>query len=74
VLDDDDVTDTFIRAVAAEVKGHGSKYEQMLKEREKSNPKYKFMLERTVRLSQKFRPMYAHIGFSIDGMPSTVDC
>ncbi|KAG2015754.1 SR140 protein [Coprinopsis cinerea AmutBmut pab1-1] len=55
VLDDDDVTDTFIRAVAAEVKGHGSKYEQMLKEREKSNPKYKFMLERTHRRHAFYR-------------------
>ncbi|TFK23911.1 hypothetical protein FA15DRAFT_680928 [Coprinopsis marcescibilis] len=43
----DDVTDTFIRAVAAEVKGHGGKYEQMLKEREKNNSKYRFMLQRT---------------------------
>lgn len=48
VLEDDEVTDTFIRAVAAEVKGHGSKYEQMLKEREKGNSKYRFMLQRDV--------------------------
>ncbi|EAU91487.2 SR140 protein [Coprinopsis cinerea okayama7 len=43
------------KAVAAEVKGHGSKYEQMLKEREKSNPKYKFMLERTHRRHAFYR-------------------
>jgi U2-associated protein SR140 len=48
VLDDDDVTDTFIRAVAAEVKGHGSKYAQMLQEKEKNNSKYRFMLQKNV--------------------------
>ncbi|KAL0068794.1 hypothetical protein AAF712_004123 [Marasmius tenuissimus] len=35
--------DTFIRAVAAEVKGHGSKYEDSLRRRESSNTKYGFM-------------------------------
>jgi U2-associated protein SR140 len=43
------VTDTFIRAVAAEVKGHGKKYETTLKERERNNPKYSFMLRRDHR-------------------------
>ncbi|KAI8993033.1 hypothetical protein BD414DRAFT_514089 [Trametes punicea] len=43
VLQDDEVTDTFIRTVAAEVRGHDEEYEQTLKEREKSNPKYAFL-------------------------------
>jgi len=42
------VTDVFIRAVAAEVKGHGKKYETNLKERERNNPKYSFMLKKNV--------------------------
>lgn len=42
------MTDTFIRAVAAEVKGHDAKYEGTLREREKSNPKYNFLLRRDV--------------------------
>lgn len=37
------MTDTFIRTVTAEVKGHGKKYEESLKEREKGNPKYRFL-------------------------------
>jgi U2-associated protein SR140 len=46
--EDEAVTDTFIRAVAAEIKGHGSKYEQNLREREQSNPKYAFLLYKGV--------------------------
>jgi U2-associated protein SR140 len=42
------VTDTFIRAVAAEVRGHDKKFEETLREREKSNPKYNFLLRRDV--------------------------
>ena len=42
------MTDVFIRAVAAEVKGHGKKYETGLKERERNNPKYSFMLKKNV--------------------------
>lgn len=42
------VTDTFIRAVAAEVKGHGSEYEENLREWEKGNPRYSFMTQRKV--------------------------
>lgn len=42
------VTDTFIRAVAAEVKGQDSKYEDALRERERNNPKYAFLLHRNV--------------------------
>jgi len=42
------VTDTFIRAVAAEVKDHDIKYEETLRDREKSNPKYNFLLRRDV--------------------------
>ncbi|KAH7888538.1 hypothetical protein F5I97DRAFT_711635 [Phlebopus sp. FC_14] len=40
------VTDTFIRAVAAEVKGHGPKFEENLKEWERNNAKYSFLLQR----------------------------
>lgn len=42
------VTDTFIRAVAAEVKGHGSEYEENLREWERNNPRYSFMTQRKV--------------------------
>jgi len=37
------VTDTFIRAVASEVKGHDSHYEEHLRKREENNPKYAFL-------------------------------
>lgn len=37
------VTDTFIRAVVAEIKGQGSGYEQNLRLREQNNPKYAFL-------------------------------
>ncbi|KAM6502012.1 hypothetical protein JOM56_001989 [Amanita muscaria] len=40
------VTDTFIRAVAAEVKGHGKQFERTLKERERNNPRYSFLLRK----------------------------
>ncbi|KAL1939804.1 hypothetical protein VTO73DRAFT_9504 [Trametes versicolor] len=43
VLEDDEVTDAFLRTVAAEVRGHDAEYEQTLHEREKSNPKYAFL-------------------------------
>ncbi|KAJ7072108.1 hypothetical protein C8F01DRAFT_230005 [Mycena amicta] len=49
------VTDTFIRAVAAEVKGHGSKYEQNLKERERNNPKFAFILRKDHRRHAFYR-------------------
>nr|GAT43003.1 predicted protein [Mycena chlorophos] len=49
------VTDAFIRAVAAEVKGHGSKYEQNLKERERNNPKFAFLLRRDHRRHAFYR-------------------
>lgn len=52
--EEDDVTDTFIRTVAAEVIGHGKKYEDNLKEREKGNAKYGFLTNsrvRTLRIS-----------------------
>lgn len=42
------VTDTFIRAVAAELKGHDERYDGVLREFEKNNPKYAFMLKRDV--------------------------
>jgi len=43
--DDEEVTDTFIRTVVAEVKGHGEKYEESLKEMEKDNPRYSFLTD-----------------------------
>ena len=46
--DDEEVTDTFIKTVVAEVKGHGEKYEESLKELEKDNPKYSFLTDRHV--------------------------
>jgi len=42
------VTDIFIRAVAAEVKGHGAKYEDNLKSWEYENTKYAFLTDRKV--------------------------
>ena len=45
----DVVTDTFIRAVAAEVRGHDANYEDALRDFERSNPKYQFLLKRNVR-------------------------
>ncbi|KAJ3513315.1 hypothetical protein NLJ89_g3015 [Agrocybe chaxingu] len=51
----DDVTDTFIRAVAAEVKGHDTKYEETLKDLEKNNPKYNFLLRRNHRRHAYYR-------------------
>ncbi|KAI5830736.1 hypothetical protein K523DRAFT_415638 [Schizophyllum commune Tattone D] len=55
VLGDEIVTDSFIRAVAAEVKGHGSEYEANLKEREKNNTKYAFMTNRGHRRHAFYR-------------------
>lgn len=46
--EDETVTDTFIRAVAGEIKGHDAKYEETLREREKNNPKFAFLLRRDV--------------------------
>ncbi|KIY44454.1 RNA-binding domain-containing protein, partial [Fistulina hepatica ATCC 64428] len=43
------VTDTFIRAVAAEVKGHGEKYAKSLYEREQKNPKFAFLVNKNHR-------------------------
>lgn len=53
--DGETVTDTFIRAVAAEVKDHDSKYEEALRQREKSNPKYNFLLRRDHRRHAYYR-------------------
>ncbi|KAG7098780.1 hypothetical protein E1B28_000687 [Marasmius oreades] len=41
--EEETITDTFIRAVAAEVKGHDSKYEGNLRKREANNSKYGFL-------------------------------
>jgi hypothetical protein len=43
-----------VRAVAAEVKGHGAKYEEILKERERGNPKFAFLLHKNVRNGIQF--------------------
>jgi len=51
VTDDEEVTDTYIRTVVAEVKGHGEKYEECLKETEKYNPRYSFLTDRHVSSS-----------------------
>ncbi|KAJ3529257.1 hypothetical protein NMY22_g9066 [Coprinellus aureogranulatus] len=64
VLDDDDVTDTFIRAVAAEVKGHGPVYENMLKGREKDNSKYGFMLQKDHRRHAFYRGLLESEAFN----------
>lgn len=42
-MEGEEISDQFIRTVAVEVRGHGSEYEDKLKEREKSNPKYAFL-------------------------------
>ncbi|KAH8828231.1 hypothetical protein DL96DRAFT_1798159 [Flagelloscypha sp. PMI_526] len=44
--DEDTVTDTFIRAVASEIKSHDADFESQLKEREQSNPKFDFMFRK----------------------------
>ena len=51
--DADAVTDTFIRAVAAEIKGHDTKYEETLREFEKNNSKYNFIFHRSVSYTYK---------------------
>lgn len=56
--DDEEVTDTYIRTVVAEVKGHGQKYEESLKEIEKDNPRYSFLTDRRV---SSLYTLYGHI-------------
>ena len=58
--DDEEVTDTYIRTVVAEVKGHGQKYEESLKEMEKDNPRYTFLTDR--RVSSFARTLWTHPG------------
>ena len=41
--DEEEISDQFIRTVAAEVKGHGEEYAKNLMEREQANPKYAFL-------------------------------
>ncbi|KAG6866724.1 hypothetical protein C0991_011383 [Blastosporella zonata] len=55
IEEEDPVTDTFIRAVAAEVKGHDALYEETLREREQNNPKYAFLLNRNHRRHAFYR-------------------
>ncbi|KAI0305712.1 hypothetical protein B0F90DRAFT_1808891 [Multifurca ochricompacta] len=47
--DDEEVTDSFVRTVAVEVKGHGKNYEDSLKEMEKENSRYSFLMDRNHR-------------------------
>lgn len=55
ILGEEAVTDSFIRVVAAEVRGHGPEYEVNLKEREKHNLKYTFMTNRAHRRHAFYR-------------------
>lgn len=41
--EDEEVSEAFIRTVAAEVKGHGEEYAESLQEREESNARYAFL-------------------------------
>lgn len=41
--DEEEVSEQFIRTVAAEVKGHGEEYAKNLQEREASNARYGFL-------------------------------
>lgn len=45
LLGDDDVTEEFVRIVAVEVKSRGEEYETSLKDREKGNSKYSFLMD-----------------------------
>ncbi|KAI0093223.1 hypothetical protein BDY19DRAFT_415576 [Irpex rosettiformis] len=56
VEDEEQVSETFIRVVAAEVKGHGDDYEKSLQERELSNPQYAF-LKRGNRRNKLFQSL-----------------
>ncbi|KII92895.1 hypothetical protein PLICRDRAFT_155797 [Plicaturopsis crispa FD-325 SS-3] len=53
--DEEAVTDAFIRTVALEVRGHGAKYEASLRERERNNAKYAFMLNKNHRRHAFYR-------------------
>ncbi|KAH9949544.1 hypothetical protein B0H21DRAFT_777161 [Amylocystis lapponica] len=55
-VEEDDISDQFIKTVAAEVKGHDAEYEDSLRERERSNPKYAF-LKRQHRRHRFYRSM-----------------
>lgn len=63
MTDDDEVTDNFIRTVAAEVKGHGQNYEESLKEMEKENPRYSFLTNPKVSAAHIFStlPNYSEL-------------
>ena len=69
--DADAVTDTFIRAVAAEIKGHDTKYEETLREFEKNNSKYNFIFHRSVGYLQiaPFTRLIVSLFKSIEGTP-----
>lgn len=64
------MTDTFIRTVAAEVKGHGKKYEESLKEREKGNTKYRFLTNPNVSFGL-YRPFRVSLDISNCGLLNT---
>ena len=54
MTDDDETSVGYIRTVASEVRGHGEKYEDSLREREKANSRYAFLTDSGVR---KERPL-----------------
>ncbi|KAI0266790.1 hypothetical protein BC834DRAFT_873532 [Gloeopeniophorella convolvens] len=60
--EDDEVTETFVRTVATEVKGHGEKYEDSLREMEKENPRYSFLTDHTHRKHKLYRSLVAREG------------
>ncbi|VDB87336.1 unnamed protein product [Peniophora sp. CBMAI 1063] len=45
LTDDDETSAGYIRTVASEVRGHGDKYEESLREREKTNSRYGFLTD-----------------------------
>ncbi|KAF8236588.1 hypothetical protein L208DRAFT_1421976 [Tricholoma matsutake] len=53
--EDEVVTDTFIRAVAGEIKGHDAKFEETLRGREKNNPKFAFIFRKDHRRHAYYR-------------------
>lgn len=67
------VTNTFIRAVAAAVKGQGDDYEESLRTRERSNPKYAFM-KPTVRIQPAIAILFSHDTLSTANTTFIVTC
>ncbi|KAI0032228.1 hypothetical protein K488DRAFT_50365 [Vararia minispora EC-137] len=57
VSDDDDTTDGFIRTIATQVRDHGEKYEESLRERERSNSRYTFLTDPRHRKHRYYRSL-----------------